>query len=84
VSRGFVGLLDRKNIAFSVEVTDTWLRQTGSSAGELFTLMVDHGFSAYEPIRRRTGLAVHLTWVRVDAPSADYQSELLFAKTAPG
>ncbi len=82
VLRGFGQLLDLENISFVVEVTDEWLRQTGSGAAQLFQLMVDHGFAAYEPIRKR-GLKVTLDWARVDAPPAEFQTDLFFTKRPP-
>jgi FkbM family methyltransferase len=48
VLRGLRGLAARLDVAFSVEITDEWLRQTGSSAKQLFQEMHALGFESYQ------------------------------------
>ncbi len=47
VLRGLEGLLDRARLAFSVEVTDAWLRQAGGSAAALFDWFRERGFQPW-------------------------------------
>lgn len=47
--KGFRSLIRRPQTAFLVEVTDSWLKDLGGSAEELFELMVSDGYRAYVP-----------------------------------
>lgn len=47
VIKGFGDLLEKPNIALSVEVTDEWLRETGSSAADLYSYLRGLGFEAH-------------------------------------
>ena len=81
VVRGMSRFLQRDNIGISVEVTDAWLRQTGSSAAELFEGIRTFGFDAYRPaVRRRRLSGLSLTLQRVTSPFELDQYDLFFAK----
>jgi FkbM family methyltransferase len=47
VVRGLKGLMSHGDVGFVVEVTDQWLRQTGSSAAQLYDEFRKFGFSAF-------------------------------------
>ncbi len=47
VLRGLKELMCYKEIGFVIEVTDLWLRETGSSAAELYAELKEQGFQAY-------------------------------------
>lgn len=49
VLKGFQSLIKRPKTGFIVEITDQWLKDLGSSADELFDLMLENGFKAYLP-----------------------------------
>ncbi len=49
VLRGARAFLRRPGTGALVEVTDSWLRETGSSADELFDTLAAGGFSLYRP-----------------------------------
>lgn len=49
VLKGFNNLIKRPKTGFIVEITDQWLKDLGSSADELFDLMLENGFKAYLP-----------------------------------
>jgi FkbM family methyltransferase len=71
-------LLARANTAFFVEVTDKWLQEAGSSAGDLFALFHARQYSAYVP---RVDVFSRLQFERVSAPltSVD-QYDVLFLR----
>jgi len=83
VLRGFGEILDRPRIAFVLEITDAWLRDTGSSAAELFDDMKQRGFHAYSLERWRRGFRRGVSLRPMPAPSGQYQYEVVFARALP-
>lgn len=47
VIKGLGKILSQENVALSVEVTDEWLHEAGSSAEDLYSYLKDMGFEAY-------------------------------------
>lgn len=65
------------NFAYIIEVTDEWLRATGSSADELFALFMQRGFRAYcivEP---------HGKLHPIKQPLSAHQYDVLFTRYEP-
>jgi FkbM family methyltransferase len=81
--RGFGELLKLPRIAFVLEVTDEWLRATGTSAEELFADMLGEGFRAYYLKRWRNGLKRGVSLLPLAKPAAEYQYEVVFARSLP-
>jgi len=79
VLRGMQLLRRRLNVAFLVEITDEWLKETGSSATSLIEDMHSDGFIAYHPRLRYPRLKRGMT---LDSAydAGTYQYDLLFAK----
>jgi FkbM family methyltransferase len=78
---GFGAILDRPDLAFVVETTDEWLKQTGFSAVELFALMRDHGLTPY----RYDSTGAWSRGVRItplEGPRSEWQYDTLFARPA--
>jgi FkbM family methyltransferase len=79
VLRGLENLIAWPNVAFVVEVTDEWLRQTSSSAADLYAQMHVQGYQSY-------GMSVHYTWFRpalrlwVQPVPVEGQHDVLFAR----
>jgi FkbM family methyltransferase len=76
VIRGLKGLMSYPDIGFVIEVTDQWLRETGSSAGDLYAELRKEGFQSY-------GVRLAYSWFRpvlklepVDVPSSDEHDAL--------
>ncbi len=73
VLKGMVRLLERPNTAFFVEVTDSFLREAGSSSDELFALM--EGYDAKVPTLSALG---RLTMGAIDRTRSQY--DVLFTR----
>jgi len=67
-------------LAVCVEVTDAWLKQTGSSAVELFKHFTERGFRPYEIKLRRRLLRRELELAPLDQPRGEYQYDVLFMR----
>jgi len=81
VLRGLDSTLARyPRLAVCVEVTDAWLKQTGSSAAQLFADFAARGFKAYELRLRRTMMRRELNLVPLQGPRAEYQYDALFMR----
>ena len=79
VIRGLKELLSYTDIGLVIEVTDQWLRETGSSAKDLYAELRKCGFQSY-------GIRVGYSWFRpvlelhpVDVPPSD-QHDALFVR----
>jgi FkbM family methyltransferase len=79
--RGFGTLLNRTDLAVIVECTDEWLRQTGSSAGDLFHFMGGHGLVPYR-YDQHVGWRRTVTIAPIAGPRTEWQYDVLF--TRPG
>jgi FkbM family methyltransferase len=79
VLKGLKEFRKRPNVAFVVEITDAWLRETGSSAAELFEDMRADGYHAYHPRMKSPRLKYGLALDRVDHAVTE-QHDLLFAR----
>ncbi|MBX7106110.1 MAG: FkbM family methyltransferase [Gemmataceae bacterium] len=77
--RGFGTLLNRANLAVIVECTDEWLRQTGSSAVDLFHFMGGHGLMPYR-YDQHVGWRRTLTIAPIAGPRAEWQYDVLFVR----
>lgn len=80
VIRGLKELMFYKEVGFVIEVTDQWLRETGSSAVELYAELRKHGFRPYR-------VRLVYSWFRpvlkldpVDTPPSD-QHDILFVRS---
>jgi FkbM family methyltransferase len=67
-------------LAVCVEVTDAWLKQTGSSAVELFKYFSERGFKPYEFKLRRRLMRRELELAPLDGPRGEYQYDVLFMR----
>jgi FkbM family methyltransferase len=76
VIKGFGELLSHSNMALSVEITDVWLRETGSSAKEVFDYLARMDFGAFCFRRRRLG---RVSLETLFEPPAQ-QQDVVFAK----
>lgn len=80
VIRGLEPLLERPDVALSIEFTDEWLHETGSSAAELFAALTDRGFKAFLPHLHRSPLGrrtLRLIGVATAPPLAKYDAIFL-------
>ena len=74
-------LVDYDDLGLAVEVTDEWLRQTGSSAAELFEHMNSRGFNAYTPVLRWHRIMTQvLHFQPMEGPADQFQYNVLFAR----
>ena len=81
VIKGMGPLLDRPDIAVWCEVTDEWLRRTGSSAQELFDDMERRGFGAYKSSLTFKSLTEQILDLSLlTAPLSAFQYDVLFAR----
>lgn len=79
VIRGMRETLSRnERVALSIEITDEWLRSTGSGAAALYEDLSAMGFQAYLPEWHRGRVRLRAAPV----PAADWQYDALFAKPA--
>jgi FkbM family methyltransferase len=78
VIAGMNEVLARSDTAFLIEITDTWLRQNGSSAAALFDLFTSAGYQAVRPYARPMGLR----WKPISTPESDQQYNIVFVRTA--
>lgn len=84
VVQGMAELLDNPELGVICEITDTWLRETGSSAGALFEMMRAKGFRAYHCTAGHSMLIrPRLRMAELSGPLADFQYEVLFTRKMP-
>jgi FkbM family methyltransferase len=79
VLRGMKNLIASPNVAFVVEITDEWLRQTGSSAAELFADMQSQGYQSFSMSIHYPFLRPALRLRRLRVPPSG-QHDVLFAR----
>jgi len=78
VVRGLGPLLDRVDTVFTIEVTDSWLRELGSSSGALFDDFLERGYRAYRLGLRPRGLAWALGLTPLNDAPTYKQSDVVF------
>src|SRR5690606_10525858 len=78
VLRGLGNVVHRPNLGFSVEITDRWLRETGSSATDLISDLMGLGLKMYRPIIRRGVFKPRLHLERIDRVPQGWQHDLVF------
>ena len=76
--RGLGRLLERPRLALGVEITDTWLKETGSSSASLFEEMRRLGFAAFHPVFRRRGLRRSIELMPLAEPLPLFQYDVFF------
>jgi FkbM family methyltransferase len=81
VLRGMPNLLRRRDVALAIEVTDAWLRETGSSAAAMFDDLAGLGFAPHLMRLRIAGLRKQLELVPLDRPPAT-QQDVFFARAS--
>jgi FkbM family methyltransferase len=80
VLRGAARLLVYPNLAIVSEVTDAWLRRTGSSAEELISFMKSMGFNVYDIVTRWAGFKLKLDLEPFSSLAGREQCDLFFMK----
>jgi len=79
VIRGLKGLMSYRDIGFVIEVTDQWLRETGSSAQDLYAELRQQGFQSYRVRLAYSWFRPKLKLDLVDIPSSG-QHDALFVR----
>jgi len=84
VLAGLGQLVHLPNVDLSVEITDAWLRFTGTTAADLFEQMEAAGFDAYhiETVGRSANRSLQLT--KIDKPLHYAQYDVLFTRRTIG
>jgi FkbM family methyltransferase len=80
VIRGLNGLMSYRDVGFVIEVTDQWLRETGSSAQDLYAELRRHGFQSYRVKLAYSWFRPVLKLEHVDLPPSE-QHDALFLRT---
>lgn len=82
VLKGFQSLIKRPRTGFLVEVTDSWLKDTGGSADELFALMLGNGFKSYIP--KLTALSKFILQPIEHPINERFQYDVVFLRSEDG
>lgn len=73
-------LLSEPGVTVVAEITDEWLRRTGSSASALFDFMSSMGFHAYLVYSPSTRIKTTTALRKLDRPLAEFQYDALFTR----
>ncbi len=82
VLRGLEQILRGPDVVVTVEITDEWLRTTGSSAAQLFEYMKVLGYHAYEIQKPPTRIKTVPRLEQVDQPRQQHQYDVCFTRFA--
>jgi FkbM family methyltransferase len=80
VARGCEKLLRDHRCVVLSEVTDQWLRQSGTSAGAYFDFMRGLGYTPYLVDHPRTALRTRPQLTRLERPREEFQYDVLFRR----